>query len=64
MPKREMRQDRKELLHELEFVWEVDVAVWKAGRTPGRVSGDNKKKLRQQCKKLVEFKEKNGHSQQ
>ena len=54
--KNKMRQDRKELLDEVEFVWKVDIAVWKAGRIAGRIS----KKWRQQYKDLVDFKEMNG----
>jgi uncharacterized protein YbgA (DUF1722 family) len=44
-----MRQDRKDLLNELEFVWRVEVA------------DKTDKNWLQQYEKLVEFKRKNGH---
>jgi hypothetical protein len=44
-----MKQDRKDLLDELEFVWCVDIA------------DNNDKNWQQQYEKMVEFKRKNGH---
>jgi DNA-directed RNA polymerase subunit N (RpoN/RPB10) len=44
-----VRQDRKEILDELDFVWSVDSA------------GNYDKQWRQQYERLVEFQQKNGH---
>jgi hypothetical protein len=52
--KNKMRQDRKELLDDIGFVWKAD------GIATTHVSGDDKK-WRNQYEKLVEFKHKNGH---
>jgi hypothetical protein len=51
---------RKELLDELGFVWEVDVAVRLADSIAARVSGDDKK-WSQHYETLVEFQQTNGH---
>jgi hypothetical protein len=56
-----MRQDRKDLLDELEFTWSVDSAVGNADSLAGRRFVDDKK-WHQHYEKLVEFKRKNGHS--
>jgi hypothetical protein len=56
---REMRQDRKDLLNELGFVWTVDLPVWKAGMVAARVYGHDKR-WHQQYEKLVELERKNG----
>ena len=48
-----IRQDRKDLLDEIGFVWKADMIA-------ARICGDDKKWL-QQYEKLVELKRKNGH---
>ncbi len=55
-----MRQDRKELLDEIGFVWKVDTAIWQADSIAAHAPGDNKT-WHQQYDKLVEWKRKNGH---
>ena len=51
--KKKMRQDRKELLDKIEFVWKVDVVVKQARRTADR--------WHSLYESLVEFKQKNDH---
>jgi hypothetical protein len=56
--KNKMRQDRKELLNEIRFVWIVEIAVRQAAR---ETTIDEDDKWRQQYEKLLNFKRKNGH---
>jgi hypothetical protein len=55
-----IRQDRKDLLNELEFVWRVDNAEWHPDSVSARGNSADRK-WHQKYEKLIEFNRKNGH---